>query len=58
MNNRNNLIRELLTGITEEYFQQLVKMRKSIKKPVPTTRNNDNSISKAIRPVASIRKLK
>lgn len=58
MNNRNNLIRELLTGITEEYLQQLIKMRKSIKKPVPTTRNIDNSISKAIRPVESIRKLK
>lgn len=58
MNNRNNLIRELLTGITEEYLQQLVKMRKSNKKPVPTTRNIDNSISKAIRPVESIRKLK
>ena len=42
INNRNNLIRELLSGITEEELKQLVKIRKSVKKPVPTPRNLDN----------------
>lgn len=37
INNRNNLIREILSGITEEELKQLVKTRKSVKKPVPTT---------------------
>ena len=31
INNRNNLIRELLSGITEEELKQLVKIRKSVK---------------------------
>lgn len=48
INNRNNLIREILSGITEEELKQLVKTRKSVKKPVPTTRNLGNSIDKAI----------
>ena len=48
INNRNNLIRELLSGITEEELKQLVKIRKSVKQPVPTPRNLYNSIDKAI----------
>ena len=37
-----------MSGITEEELKQLVKIRKSVKKPVPTPRNLDNSIVKAI----------
>lgn len=52
MDNRNNFIRELLSGITEEELKQLVKTRKSIKKPFPTQRDIDNSIDKAIKKIS------
>ena len=46
MNNRSQLIRELLSGLTEKKLEQLFNLRKSIKKPIPTPRNNlDQSIN-------------
>ena len=53
MNNRSKLIRELLSGLTEKKLEQLVNLRKSIKKPIPTPRNNlDQSINQSIKNIS------
>ena len=45
MNNCNNLIRGILSGVTNEELEQLVKIRKSIKTSIPTPRHSlDQSI--------------
>lgn len=55
MNNRSKLIRELLSGLTEKKLEQLVNLRKSIKKPIPTPRNNlDQSINQSRTSVKNI----